>query len=177
MRSGCAALTAALLFLLVPNVILAAPAEQVTLRWAELPPVLKGQQISVRLADRATVEGKYAGLQADALAMRVRKTSDPAAHPKGPSALAKRDVAEITVKRHTGWKARTIGLIAGGATGAAAAGAIHTISKNEVGGWSAGTAGIAAVGGASAVGAGYLIGWLIDVARARPERVVRVLPD
>jgi hypothetical protein len=163
--------------LLIPNVVLAAPADPAALRWAELPPVLKGRQISVRLADGATVEGKYAGLQADALAVRVRKTGDPAAHPKGLSTLAKRDVAEITVKRHTGWKARTVGLIAGGAIGAVAAGTIHTISKNEVGGWSASSAGIAAVGGAGVVGVSYLAGWLIDFARARPERVVRVLPD
>jgi hypothetical protein len=31
--------------------------------------------------------------------------------------------------------------------------------------------------GAAAVGIGYLTGWLLDTARARPEVELRILPD
>ena len=162
---------------LTPNMVLAAPAELLTLRWSELQPVLKGRQISVRLTDGATVEGRCSSLQADALSIEVAKTSDPAKHPKGATRLARPELTQITVKRHRGWKGRTIGLIAGGAVAAIVAGIIHGISKNEVGGWSSTSAPIAAAGGGSAVGIGYLIGWLADFAGSQPEQIVRILPD
>ena len=139
--------------------------------------MLKGRQISVRLTDGATVEGRYSSLQADALSIEVAKTSDPAKHPKGATRLARPELTQITVKRHRGWKGRTIGLIAGGAVAAIVAGIIHGISKNEVGGWSSTSAPIAAAGGGSAVGIGYLIGWLADFAGSQPEQIVRILPD
>jgi hypothetical protein len=166
----------AFLFALTPKIVLAAPAEQLALRWSELQPVLKGRQLSLRLADGATVEGKYSSLQADALSIQVTKTSDPAKHPKGATRLARPELAQLTVMRHRGWKGRTIGLIAGGAIAAVAIGTIHAISNNEVGGWSSGSASAAAAGGAGAAGIGYLIGWLGDIAGSRPERAVQILP-
>jgi hypothetical protein len=74
-------------------------------------------------------------------------------------------LAQITVKRHSGWRGRIIGLIAGGAAGAIA-GAHYGYYAD-----------IAAGGAAGAVGIGYVVGWLIDHARARPEQVVQILPD
>ncbi len=156
---------AAFLFSLTPNIVLAAPADQLAVRWSELHPVLKGRQISVHLTDGATVEGRYSSLQADALSIQVKKTSDPAKHPKGATRLARPELAQITVKRHRGWKGRTIGLIAGGAVGAL------------VGSYYRYYAGVAAGGGAGAIGIGYLVGWLFDHAGSRPEQVVRILPD
>jgi hypothetical protein len=86
-------------------------------------------------------------------------------------------LAQITVKRHRGWKGRTIGLIAGGAIAAVVAGLLHAISNNEVGGWSSASAGVAAAGGGGAVGIGYLIGWLADYLGSQPELVVRIIPE
>jgi hypothetical protein len=146
-------------------------------RWSQLQPVIEGRQVSVHLTDGATVEGKNASVQADALWMQVTKTSDAAKHPKGATNLARSELAQLTVKKRTRWKGRTIGLIAGGAVAAAAAGTVHAIAKNEVGGWSSGSAGAAAAGGTGAVGIGYLAGWLFDHAGARPEQAVRILPD
>jgi hypothetical protein len=160
-----------------PNIARAAPAREVALRWNDLQPVLTGRQISVHLTDGATVEGRYSSLQADALSIQVKKTSDPAKYPKGAALLARREVAGITVMRRVGSKGRVIGLIAGGAIAAVAAGVIHGASTNEVGGWSSGSAGVAAAGGAAVVGVGYLAGWLLDSAHARPEAEVRILPD
>jgi hypothetical protein len=160
---------AAFLFSLVPNVVIAAPAGQLALRWSELHPLLNGRQIAVRLTDGATVEGKYSSLQADTLSIQVKQTSDPAKHPKGATSLARPELAQITVKRHSGWKGRIIGLIAGGAAGAIA-GAIVFAHYGFY-------ADVAAGGGAGAIGIGYLVGWLIDHARARPEQVVQILPD
>lgn len=177
MPGYCASLRAALLFLLFSGAVLAAPAEPVALRWGDLPPVLQGRQLSVRLTDGATVQGKFSSLETDALSLRVAKTSDPARHPTGATILAKRDLAQITLRRHTGWKARTIGLITGGAIAVAAAGTLHAISTNEVGGWSSGSASAAAAVGSGGVGFGYLIGWLVDYARARPGQVLQILPD
>ena len=174
---SAAVVVAALLLLLTPNIVLAAPAKQLVLRWSELQSVLAGRQISVQLMDGATVEGRYSSLQTDALSIQVAKTSDPAKHPKGATRLARPELTQISVKRHRGWKGRTIGLIAGGAIAAVVVGIIHGISKNEVGGWSSTSAPIAAGGGGSAVGIGYLIGWLADYAGSQPEQVVRIIPE
>jgi len=168
---------AACLLPFAPNIARAAPARAIALRWSELQPVLTGRQISVHLADGATVEGRYSSQQADALSIQVKKTSDPAKHPKGAALLARREVAGITVVRRAGWKGRVIGLIAGGAIAAAVAGVLHTASTNEVGGWSSGSAGVAAGGGAAAIGIGYLTGWLLDSARAAPEVELRIVPE
>ena len=156
---------AAFLFSLTANVVVASPADRLAVRWSELHPVLKGRQLSVRLRDGATVEGRYSSLQADALSIQVTKTSDPAKHPKGAARLARPEFAEITVKRRRGWKGRTIGLIAGGAVGA-------LVSSHD-----RYNAGIAAGEGAAAIGIGYVVGWLFDLAGSRPEQVVRILPD
>jgi hypothetical protein len=168
---------AACLFPFAPNIARAAPADEMALRWSELQPVLTGRQISVHLTDGATVAGRYSSLQADALSIQVKKTSEPAKHPKGAALLGRHEVAGITVMRRAGWKGRVIGLIAGGAIAATAAGVLHASSTNEVGGWSSGSAGVAAGVGAAAVGIGYLTGWLLDTARARPEVELRILAD
>jgi hypothetical protein len=168
---------AALLFLPSPNIAFARASEQLALRWSELQPVLAGRQISVQLTDGTTVEGRYSSLQTDALSLQVEKTSDPAKHPKGATRLARPELTQITVKRHRGWKGRTIGLIAGGAIAAVVAGLLHAISNNEVGGWSSASAGVAAAGGGGAVGIGYLIGWLADYLGSQPELVVRIIPE
>ena len=105
---------AACLLPLAPSIAHAAPAREMALRWSELQPVIAGRQISVHLTDGATVEGRYRSLQADALSIEVKKTSDPAKHPKGAALLARREVAGITVLRHAGSKGRVIGLVAGG---------------------------------------------------------------
>lgn len=166
---------AALLFLVTPDIALARAAEQLALRWRELPPVLTGRQISVHLTDGATVEGKYSNLQADALSIQVTKTSDLAKHPKGAARLARPEVAQITVMRHRGWKGRTIGLIAGGAIVAIVVWYDHALSENE--GGTNSTAGIVAAAAGGAIGIGYLIGWLADYAGSGREQVVRILPD
>ena len=80
---------AAFLFSLTPHIVLAAPADQLALRWSELHPVLKGRQISLHLTDGATVEGKYSSVQADTLSIQVTKTSDQAKHPKGVTTRAR----------------------------------------------------------------------------------------
>ncbi len=109
------------------------------------------------------------------LSIQVTKTSDPAKHAKGATRLARPELAQITVKRHRGWKGRTIGLITGGAIAAVAVGTVHAQSKNEVGGWSSTSAGAAAAGGGGAIGIGCLVGWLLDRAGSRPEQVVQIL--
>jgi hypothetical protein len=167
---------AAFLFFLAPNTILAAPASQLALRWSELPPVLMGRQISVQLTDGATVEGKYSSLQAGALSMEVSKTSDPAKHPQGAASLARPELTQITVKRHRGWKGRTIGLIAAAAIAVAVAGVLGVIANNEGGSGSA-AAGVGAATAGGAFGIGYLVGWLADYAGSRPELVVQILPE
>ena len=168
---------AAFLFSLTPNIVLAAPASQLALRWSELPPVLMGRQISVQLTDGATVEGRYSSLQAGALSMEVSKTSDPAKHPEGAASLARPELTQITVKRHRGSKGRTIGLIAAAAISVAVAVVLGAASNNEVGGFSSTAAGVAAAVAGCAFGIGYLVGWLADYAGSRPELVVQIIPE
>jgi hypothetical protein len=175
-RFALVAITA-FLFSLTPSVALAAPAGPLVLRWSELQPVLKGRWIAVHLPDGAALEGKYSSLQADALSMEVTKTSDRAKHPKGETRLARAELAQITLMRHSGSKGRTIGLIAGVAIAAVVAVIIGVASNNEVGGFSSTAAGVAAAGAGGSIGIGYLVGWLADAAGARPERVVQILPD
>jgi hypothetical protein len=161
---------AAFLLSLIPNIVLAAPADQLAVRWSELPPVLEGRRISVHPTDGATVEGRYSSLQADALSIRVTKTSDPAQHPSDATRLARPELAQITVQRHRGWKGRIIGLITGGAIAALVAGWAAAISQNEGGSY----AGIAAVAGGGALGINYLIGWGVDVLRTGKPVLYRI---
>lgn len=84
------------------NLIFAAPANQQAVHWGELPPLLKGRRISVRLSDGATVRGKYSGIQANTLTMQTTKTSDPSKHPKGATQLTRSDIQQFTIHRHTG---------------------------------------------------------------------------
>ena len=158
------------------NVAFAAPAGQLAVRWSELPALLEGRQISVRLSDGATVAGKYSGIQANTLAIQATRTSDPSKHPKGATQLTRSSIQQITLQRHVGWKGRVIGLIAGGAITAVVVGAISAIAKNE-GGWGSGYVGVAGGVSAAAIGGGYLIGWLADRERSRPEQVVQILPE
>jgi hypothetical protein len=149
-------------------------ADEVALRWGELRPVIEGRQLSISLQDGATVNGKFTGQTADSLSINVSKTSDPAKHSKGVTTLNRSELARIVVKRHRGWKARTIGLIAGGAIADLTFWALSTIANNE-GGWNSAYAGVGAGAGAGAIGIGYAVGWGVDAARARPERVIRII--
>jgi hypothetical protein len=107
------------------------------------------------------------------MSILVTKTSDRAKHPKGLTSLARPTLGLITVKRRSGGKGKKIGLIAGGAVAVVLVGTVAAISRNEGGGG----AGIAAAGAGGAIGIGYLAGAICDSALARPEQVVRILPD
>jgi hypothetical protein len=167
----------AFFLLLIAKPVHAGPASEVPVRWSELPPVLAGRQVSIRLTGGATVEGKYSSLEPDALSIQVIETSDRLKYPKGAIRLARPEITQITVKRQKGWKGRTIGLAAGGGIAAVVTVSFGAMAKNEVGGWSAMAAGFAAGVSGTAIGVGYLVGWLIDSSRFRPEQVVRILPE
>ena len=177
LRFTAAVLAACLFSVALPRAH-AAPADPRNLHWNELPRVLRGRHISLHLSDGATLEGKYSSLQADALTLQVQQTSDPVQHPKGAATIARSVLGPtLTLVRHSGWKGRIIGTIAGGAIAAIVVGVIYTISKNEVDGWSATSAGVAAASGGTLLGIGHLIGWLFDYGFTRPEQVVQILPD
>lgn len=169
---------AAFLFSLTANVVFAAPADQMAVRWSDLHSALKGRQVLVSLTDGATVEGRYSSVQAGALSILVTKTSDPAKHATGAVRLARPEVAQITLMRHRGWRGRTIGLIVGGAIATLVVGTVSEQMANKRGCCStASAAAIAAAGGGGAIGIGYAIGWARDSAGSRPEQIVRILPD
>lgn len=168
---------AGLLLLATASVAQTGFAPPLAVRWSELPPLLKGRQISVHLTDGTIVEGKYSSLQADALSIEIKKSSDPVKHPKGALSVARSGLTEFTILRHRG-NGRKIGMVVGGAIAAMVACVVIGAGRNE-GTWNGGPADIALVGGlgAGVIRIGYLIGLPFDHRSARPAQVVRILSE
>jgi hypothetical protein len=78
----------------------AAANEQRPITWQGLA-ALVGQKVRVVMPDGARIEGKATALEADALAVEIRKTSNPAVYPKGRFLAPRATLKTIDVNRPT----------------------------------------------------------------------------
>jgi hypothetical protein len=162
-RGAAAALLLPALLVVWTRPSLAAEPE-VRARWEDLPALVEGRDVEMVLRNGVYVRGRAGEVTPNALRVRVKKTSDPAVIPKGPTPIPREEVSVLTVRWRKG-SARvlmTLGMGAGtyyllalpfGVDGDAMIDAL-------------GSAGAAATYGGFYV-AGYMIGRMIDAKRMR----------
>jgi hypothetical protein len=134
----------------------AGPGEERLVNWTGLS-VVVGQRVRVLLPDGARIEGKATGLEVDALAIEVVKSSNRKAHPRGRFLAPRATLRAVDVVQPSTKRWRIVSTAVGGAIGyLAARGAINSSKSSNTG---------AAALWALAVGlptAGYLIGNAAD---------------
>ena len=90
-------------------------------RWGELGKLIGGKKVALQLADGARVKGRVGKVEATSLTVKVKKTSNPAAYPKGQAEIPREAVSRIEVRNSNlvrgGREARRIGLTVGAFTG------------------------------------------------------------
>ena len=74
------------------------PEKRLQARWSELKKLIGGKKVALQLSDGARVEGRVNRVTNDALVVKVKKSSQPAAYPKGNIQIARADVVGIEVR-------------------------------------------------------------------------------
>jgi hypothetical protein len=144
---------------------------QAALKWNELGPRITGKKVALVLPDGTHVEGKVRNAEAAGLRIKISKTSDRRALPKGLQLIPRRSISVIRVTEY-----RKIGrlLVTAGAVATVAA-----ISAAEVGrGGIEGTLYIAVPLAATAATVGAGIGGY-HIGKALDKRIteIRVAPE
>jgi hypothetical protein len=95
---------------------------QLQLKWNELGPRVEGRKIALVLPGGTYIEGKVQAVEHDGLRLRVSKTSDHKAQPRGSHLIPRQSVStlRVTEYRKIGRLLVTIGAIAAAAGIAAA---------------------------------------------------------
>ena len=90
--------------------------EQRQITWEGLS-VVVGHTVKIVMPDGARIEGKATGVEVDALAMEIQKTSNKTAYHKGKFLVPRATLKTVDMERPTGhW--RLVGLAVGGGVGA-----------------------------------------------------------
>ncbi len=94
-----------------------APAQQVQLKWEELDARIVKKKVAFVLPDGTAVEGKVIGVEPDGLRLKVSKSSNRNAQPKGKHLVARQaiSVLRVTDYRKLGRLLGTMGAIAAAA--------------------------------------------------------------
>jgi hypothetical protein len=144
--------------------------QQLRLKWEELGARLPNKKIAFVLPDGTRVEGKVLSVQADGLQLKVSKSSDKKAQPKGKHLIPRASISVVQVTEY-----RKIGRLVGTAGAAAIAAGILAANYPDL---YEGPAVIAvpvlgAAGSAGAAVAGYYAGKAFDkrVTQIRVEPV------
>ncbi len=112
------------MFLLVSGSLMGSePVKLLQVRWSELGKRIGGKKVTLQLADGERVEGQVRKVTATALVVKVKKSSNVAAHPKGEIRIPRETVSRIEArssrKGRIGREAGRVGL-----TGAAFVGTL-----------------------------------------------------
>lgn len=151
------------LFLLLGVACAGFAAEEWQLSWEELGPIIAGKKVELVLPDATTVRGPVLAVDADALRMVVRRTSNRRAYPKGVSSIPRSSVSVLRlIRRGSRWQ--IIGTVAGTFAGLVAGGVVAYYSGSDA-------AGYAVWGGTAA--AGYGLGYAGD----KKTTLILVLPE
>ena len=81
--------------LTVSTPTLQARSAQVRRTWNELPRMIQGMNIRMRLPDTTVIRGRALEVRPDELVVDVRRTSNPQLHAKGRTAIPRLDVSTI----------------------------------------------------------------------------------
>ena len=97
------------------------PEKRLQVRWGELGKLIGGKKVALQLADGARVKGRVGKVEATLLTIKVKKSSNPAAYPKGQAEIPREAVSRIEARNSDlvrgGRESRRIGLTVGAFTG------------------------------------------------------------
>jgi hypothetical protein len=136
-------------------------AEELTLRWREIPQSLvASRKVEVRLAGGGALHGKAVAATPAGLRMEIAKVSEGGGkYQKGESLVPAGEIAMLKVNR-SGARGRIIGTAIGGGISALTIGLVYGLGLSNIEGTPA-SPGVA-VAALIPTGIGYLLGWTRD---------------
>jgi uncharacterized protein YcfJ len=138
------------------------------LKWGELSPMIKGQQVQLALPDGAAIQGEAIAVREEALVLDVRRTSNAKAYPKGSATIPRASITLIQVERRRGSWGRKLGTVVGVLSGVVLGGYVAAKTADSAGPGIATFLGIASAG---TVG-GYYVGKELD----RRVTLIKIVP-
>jgi len=146
-------------------------AEELTLRWREIPDSLvAGRKVEIRLTGGAVLRGKAVAVMPEDLRMEITKVREGGGkYQKGESLVPAGEITMMKVNR-TGTRGRIIGTAIGGGISALTIGLVYGLGLTYIEGTPA-PAGVA-VAALIPTGVGYVLGW----ARDRKVTTIHVQP-
>ncbi len=139
-------------------------------RESDLGALIQGKRVALRLVEGARVEVRVRKVMANALVVRVKKSSNPAAYPKGTMQIPRAAVSGIEV-REAANRLKQTALTIGAAMGAFAGGSLILIAVGPDEG-----SGVPAIWGGIAIGAAVAV--LMNLPRhSKNVTIVEVVPD
>ena len=159
----------------VPRTGLAASQEEIQLPWSQIESHVHGQKVGLVLPDGVRIEGKVLSVDADALILDVKSSSEPRAQRKGASSIPRSAVSVLQLKQIKGnsrWIGAAIGAGGGGVGGwLLAEGVFHVSGEGLQSAPTVVTSVAGLVAGATAIG--YFVG------RQRDQHVtfIKIIPE
>jgi len=132
---------------------------QLQLQWSELGPRIEDKKVALVLPDGTYIEGKVQAVQPDGLRLRVSKTSDRQAQPKGKQLIPRQSVSTLRV---TEYRKLARLLVTAGVIAAAAGIAAATFPEPFEGAMYVVVPAVTAGGIAGGAVAGYFVGKRLD---------------
>lgn len=158
-------------FVLLNQAMLAANPKELSLRWNDLAPAVAGMRVSLALPDGVRIEGRVAAVEPEALRIRITKTSDPKAQPKGETSIPRTAVSMVQVERYgVRWR---IACTAIGPIFVSAAAAGYASRAGPSGSALSALVGFSAAAVAGTAMAGYYLGKRAD----RQVTIIRIAPE
>jgi hypothetical protein len=145
---------------------MAAFGQNAEIRWNELAGLIAGKDVTIPLPGGGAIEGEALSVRDDCVMVDIRRASEPARYPKGPTAIPRAGIVEIRVVERRGSGGRVLGSVVGALLGIVAGGeaVVHGVDSEA-----AGVTVFTATAVACTVG-GYLAGRTVD----RRTRVLRI---
>jgi hypothetical protein len=142
--------------LLVPSEGFSAVKDEIQLPWSDIAPLVQDQKVSLVLPGGAAIEGRALAVEADALVLDIKKSSDSRSHPRGRNSIPRSSVSVVQlhqIKGNRRWLGAAIGAGGGGVGGWFLAEGVFHVSGEGLNRTSAVVGSVAGlVAGATAIG-------------------------
>ena len=138
------------------------------LKWGEISPMIKGQQVQLVLPEGTAIQGEAIAVREEALVMDVKSTSSAKAYPKGSATIPRASITLIQVERRRGSWGRKLGTVVGVLSGVMVGSYVTVKTAHSDGPAIATFLGIASAG---TVG-GYYVGKELD----RQVTLIKIVP-
>ena len=151
------------------------PEKRLQVQWGELKKLIGGKKVTLQLVDGERLEGRARKFTATSLTVKVKKSSNPVAYPKGKIRVPREAVSRIEARNpkivRVGRGARRIGLTVGAFVGAlfVSFAAVSAAGSDSGGTVAEGTAIVAIATGAAVLAYRAL--------RPKGVTLIEILPD